>query len=62
MENKIESEYELKLSNGKIVEWVGTSGENAAMRYADCNKDITVIAFRPVTHGIFLYGGQNIIE
>ena len=38
-------EYELKLDTGKIVTWTGTSGEDAAMRAADCLK-VTVVAWR----------------
>jgi hypothetical protein len=38
--------YELKLGSGAVVRWPGTSGENAAERYADAHRDATVIAWR----------------
>jgi hypothetical protein len=55
-------EYELKLSNGKVVTWDGTDGLNACIRYADCFKDVTVIAWREVKTGVFPYNGNAIIE
>jgi len=42
----MDQRFELKLSNGKIVDWMGTSGENAAHRYVDSHRDRTVVAWR----------------
>lgn len=42
---KMEKRYELKLDTGKVVEWVGRSGENTAVRYVDC-KGGAVVAWR----------------
>jgi len=37
--------YELKLEGGTVARWEGTSGEDAAERYADAHR-VTVIAWR----------------
>ena len=59
----METQYELKLSNGQIVSWAGNSGESAAMRYVDMFRDTTVIAWRPIQHGVFNYNHNiRIIE
>jgi hypothetical protein len=39
--------FELKLANGKNVEWSGSDGEDAARRYVDCHRDDAVVAHRP---------------
>lgn len=45
-----ERRYELKLLDGRRVEWSGKSGEDAARRYVDHVKnvdpDVAVIAYR----------------
>jgi hypothetical protein len=41
----MEQEYELKTSLGKVI-WYGTSGENAAQRWADCHPGECVTAWR----------------
>lgn len=38
--------YELKLASGEVARWEGTSGVNAAERYADAHRDAVVIAWR----------------
>ncbi len=38
--------FELKLSDGKTVQWQGTSGEDTARRYVATYPDKTVIAWR----------------
>lgn len=48
-------EYELKLSNGKVVSWVGETGEDAAKRYADAHRESKLVAWRPKPHGVFIY-------
>ena len=59
----IEQEFELKLASGKVVTWTGETGEDAAYRYTDCFQGTTVVAGRPIRHGIFLYNpGMRIIE
>jgi hypothetical protein len=59
----MEQEFELKLSNGKVAKWVGEDGISAAKRYVDCHRDATVIAFRTIRHGVFLYNPNfKIIE
>jgi hypothetical protein len=40
-----EDTYEIKLANGKIVEWPGIDGPTAAARAADC-LGVTVVAWR----------------
>ncbi len=42
----IEYEFELKLENGKIVKWVGASGEAAARRYVANDPGAVVVAWR----------------
>jgi hypothetical protein len=46
--------YELKLASGAVVTWNGASETDAAKRYADCHRDATVIATRPIRHGLFI--------
>jgi hypothetical protein len=63
----MEQNYDLKLSNGKIVQWTGTSGENAAARYTDCvivgrSLDVHVVASRPADDpGVSVLGRGTII-
>jgi hypothetical protein len=54
----VTQEYELKLAEGGKVVWEGTDGINAARRYVDC-KGGTVIAWRPITHGVFLFNPND---
>lgn len=45
--------FELMLGNGKVVTWQGTSGEDAAARYVDAHRDMSVIAWRNADrHGL----------
>jgi len=37
--------FEIKLENGKAVEWTGETGEEAASRAADC-LGVTALAWR----------------
>jgi hypothetical protein len=56
-----ETDYELKLGSGKVVTWAGSSGENAALRYADAHRGETVVAWRDIRYGVF-EGVKPIIE
>lgn len=42
----IEYEFELKLADGKIVNWVGANGEAAARRYVANDPGAVVVAWR----------------
>ena len=46
--------YELKLATGEVVTWEGSSEIDAAERYVDCHRDASVIATRPIRHGLFV--------
>ena len=50
--------FQLKLAGGKRVVWEGESGEDAALRYVDCHREATVVAWRtwPRTG---IYGGLD---
>jgi hypothetical protein len=50
--------YELKLAGGKVARWEGTSGENAALRYADAHG-ATVIAWREPRAQLLVGGPQS---
>jgi hypothetical protein len=39
--------WELKLADGRVVEWPGEDGEDAARRYVDGHRDAVVVAVRP---------------
>lgn len=55
--------FELKLQTGKVVEWDGKDGEDAARRYVDCHREAAVVASRPADrHGIFVLGRGARIE
>lgn len=60
----MEREFELKLSSGKVVTWSGIDGENAAYRYTDCFKEVSVIAWREIKTGVYPVNlnAINIIE
>ena len=47
--------FELKLATGKVVEWAGEGGEDAARRYVDCHRDAVVVAWREPRFGLFVY-------
>lgn len=58
--------WELKLQGGKVVEWDGTDGEDAARRFCDservAGRSATVVASRPADrHGLFVLGRGKII-
>ena len=40
------TEYQLKLTSGKVVRWTGSSGEDAARRYVASHPDEIVYAWR----------------
>lgn len=42
----IEQTFDLKLSDGSIVQWSGKDGVNAATRYADSHPGAVVLAWR----------------
>jgi hypothetical protein len=46
--------YELKLADGTLVCWDGTSGEDASRRYADCHPSASVVAWRYPTPELFI--------
>lgn len=49
--------YELKLADGKVVQWDGHDGENAAHRYVDAHRDASVVAWREADrHGLSVLG------
>jgi hypothetical protein len=59
----IETEYELKLQNGKIKRFYGRDAQDAIKRYTDCPGSQTVIAWREVSHGLYFYNhNYKIIE
>lgn len=41
----VEREFDLKLADGRVVQWHGRDGADAARRYVDC-KGGTVVAWR----------------
>jgi hypothetical protein len=49
-----ERHFELLLASGAVATWDGTSGENAAVRYVDCHRDETVVAWREPRYGLFV--------
>lgn len=57
----MQREFELELTNGKVVTWHGTDGENAARRYVDCKRDTGVIAWREIRHGLFVVHPSQIV-
>lgn len=57
-----EQRFELKLADGRVVDWVGNDGEDAARRYVDC-KGGTVVAWRTPRVGIYQWGrGERIVQ
>ena len=59
-------DFELKvtLADGKriVAPWQGTSGEAAALSYADAHRGATVWAFREPRYGLFVGGADRIVE
>lgn len=51
--------YELLTEDRKVIRWPGHDGEDAARRCSDA-KGVTIIASRPIRHGIFVLGGGTI--
>lgn len=49
-----EQRFELKLSTGKVVEWTGRDGVDAARRYVDVHRDAVVVAWRTPRVGIYV--------
>lgn len=46
--------FKLKLATGAVVEWSGDDEEAAARRYVDAHRDATVVAVKPIRHGLFI--------
>jgi hypothetical protein len=42
----VETRYELKLADGRVVTWLGRGWEDAASRYVDCHRTAVVVAWR----------------
>lgn len=57
----IEQRWELKLDTGKVVEWNGTSGEDAARRYVDCKGGAVVASRRAPNYGLSVLGSGTIV-
>lgn len=56
--------YDLRLADGKTVEWDGASEEDAARRYVGQYPAAVVVAARlsrQHTHGIFTFGRDGAI-
>lgn len=60
--------YELKLADGRVVEWEGSDGENASVRYVDAMRVAGksdgggVVAWREPRHGIHVLGRHARID
>ena len=57
--------YQLKLSTGRVVEWAGATGEDAARRYVDAHRDETptVVAYREADrYGLHVGTPGTVIE
>jgi len=57
-----EREYELKVKiSGKLTTkiWDGENGLNACERYQDAHPDHVVIAWRDISHGVFVLGNAR---
>lgn len=54
--------WDLKLATGKVIQWEGKDGEDAARRYVDCHREAVVVAWRNADrHGLHI-GVKPIIE
>ena len=53
--------FDLKLASGRVVQWEGKDGKDAAKRYVDCFPNEIVIAWRYPPHG-FAVGIRPIVE
>lgn len=51
----------LRTADGKTVQWPGEDGEDAARRYVDCHRGVTIVASKPIRHGLFVLGGGTIL-
>jgi len=52
--------FDLRLTNGKVVQWTGKSGEDASRRYVDCvQPNVGVVAFRLADDGIHVLGRRG---
>lgn len=38
--------FDLKLASGRVVQWEGDDGEDAARRYVDAHREAVVVAWR----------------
>ena len=54
--------FELKLDDGSVVLWDGTSGEDAMRRYADTFRGSVVVAWRYPRHGVVVADLIRIVE
>lgn len=58
--------WDLKLASGKVVQWEGDTGEDAARRFVDSERvagrpDVAVVASRrPSSSGIYVLGRGRI--
>lgn len=56
-------DFELKLSDGSVVVWSGTDGEDAAQRYVASHINDSVIAYRNADrHGVFIADISKIVQ
>jgi hypothetical protein len=44
----MDKRFELLLSDNRVVTWTGSDGVSASVRYVDCHRDATVVAWRDV--------------
>ena len=55
-------EWQLRLADGKTVVWQGETGEDAARRYVDTNRDAAVVAVRSwPRHGVFVVDVRRVV-
>jgi hypothetical protein len=60
--NEATATFELKLRDGSVVLWDGTSGEDAMRRYADTFRGSVVVAWRYPRHGVVVADLSRIAE
>lgn len=53
--------YKLKLQTGEVILWEGSTGEQAAVSYAESHPRTVVVAWSEERHGLF-FGMQRIAE
>lgn len=52
--------YDLKLADGKIVQWSGKDPTDAVTRYVDAHREAAVVAVREGNrHGLFVLGSAD---